>query len=58
MTPQTLPNGKQYWLGREWLPKARAYQRKGKTLSEIAETLNLRREAVVQALYWDVVRKE
>lgn len=56
MTPQTLPNGKKYWLGREWLPEARALQRKGQTLSEIAEELDLPRKAVEQALYWDVVK--
>ena len=56
MTPQTLPNGKKDWLGREWVPEARALQRKGQTLSEIAEQLDLPRKAVVQALYTDVVK--
>lgn len=48
--------GGQRWVGRGWLPAAIALQRKGKTLSEIAELLDMRREAVVQALYWDVVK--
>lgn len=56
MTPQTLPNGKKYWLGREWVPEAQTLQRKGQTLSEIAEQLDLPRKAVVQALYFDVVK--
>jgi len=48
--------GGQRWVGRGWIPAAIALQRKGKTLSEIAELLNMRREAVVKALYWDVVK--
>mgnify|MGYP001555849265 CR=1 FL=1 len=48
--------GGQRWVGRGWIPAAIALHRKGKTLSEIAEMLNMSREAVVKALYWDVVK--
>jgi len=35
---------------------AQALQRKGRTLSEIAEELDCRRETIVQMLYSEVVR--
>jgi hypothetical protein len=35
---------------------AQALQRKGRTLSEIAEELDCRRETIVQMLYVEVVR--
>lgn len=35
--------------------KAQAFQRKGMTLSEIAEEMDCRREAIVQMLYWERV---
>lgn len=35
--------------------RAQELQRKGKTLSEIAEEIDCRREAIVQMLYWDRV---
>lgn len=55
-TYEKVPGGER-WVGRDWLSAAQALQRKGKTLSEIAELLDVRREAVVKALYWDVVAK-
>lgn len=36
--------------------QAAALQRKGLTLSEIAEEMDCRREAVVHMLYWEKVR--
>jgi orotate phosphoribosyltransferase-like protein len=35
--------------------RAEALQRKGKTLSEIAEEMDCRREAIVHMLYWEKV---
>lgn len=42
-------------LSADQLVLARYLQKKG--LTEIAERVRVEREAVVQALYWDVVRK-
>jgi orotate phosphoribosyltransferase-like protein len=44
-------------LNADQLVLARHLQKKGLTLSEIADRLRVQRDAVVQALYWDVVRK-
>lgn len=52
-----LPAGGRRWVGREWLDEALALQRKGMTLSEIAELLDISRAAVVKALYSDVVER-
>ena len=38
--------------------KAQSLQRQGNTLSEIAETLDCRRETIVNLLYWEVVRDD
>ncbi len=43
-------------LGRK-LMEARKLQRKGFTMSEIAEELDVRDGSVIRALYWDVVAK-
>lgn len=40
------------------VPQARALQRKGMTFTEIAQTMRVPREEVVQALYWDLVERE
>lgn len=44
-------------LNDDQLVLARHLQRKGLTLREIADRLRVDREAVVQVLYWNVVRK-
>lgn len=40
------------------VPYAQSLQRDGLTLTEIAKRMQVPREEVVQALYWDVVERE
>lgn len=47
----------QYLLPRHQITKAASLQRKGMTIREIADVLDVSREAIEQYLYWNVVAK-
>lgn len=56
--PNPQPSGGSGRLHGTILRDARRMQRKGLTLSEIAEELDCRRSAVERMLYWEVVNAE